>query len=169
MAISQVPMTQGLITLAPITPAARARVAHLRVAEHQEKFSGTIEDAFALNDDTTDFHVILEGQTPVGFFKIDRNYGTDFAFVEKDELGLRAFLIDLDRQGQGLATKAVMALPAYLHAHYPDAPSVVLTVNMANPGAIRAYRRGGFLDTGDIYEGGQAGAQLAMRMILSNA
>ena len=57
-------------------------------------------------------------------------------------------------------------MATYLPAQYPDAKSVVLTVNMANPAATRVYRNAGFVDTGEIHEGGVAGPQLVMRMIL---
>ena len=57
-------------------------------------------------------------------------------------------------------------LGSYLGLHYPEANSVVLTVNMSNPAATRVYRNAGFADTGEIHEGGIAGPQLVMRMIL---
>ena len=98
---------------------------------------------------------------------IDRAYAADHWFARPDEPGLKSFMIDAGRQGQGVGTAAVRALDAYLPARYPGIRSVVLTVNMANPAAIRTYRAGGFVDTGEIYEGGRAGPQLVMRMPLA--
>ena len=84
----------------------------------------------------------------------------------KRSLGLRAFLTDGARQGQGLATAAIHALPAYLHGKNPTAPARYLTVNLASPAAIRAYLNGGFTDTGQIRPHGTAGPQHVMRLPL---
>ncbi len=154
------------VRLEPLARRDFDRVSHLVVAPEQEKFSGTVADAFATVDAMVDFHAIRLEQTIVGFFKIDRGYAERHHFAAPDELGLRAFLIDLSHQGKGIATAAVRALPPYLQARYPTTRSVVLTVNMSNPAAKSCYRNGGFQDTSEIYEGGIAGAQLVMRMSL---
>lgn len=154
------------LALRPISRSDFASVAHIAVHPDQERFSGTVQHAFQEDSEGVDFHAIcLDGQ-PVGFFKIDHAYAEHHWFARPGEPGLRAFLIDKTHQGRGIATAAIRALDGYLQAQYPDIASVVLTVNMANPVAVRAYRRGGFVDTGDIYEGGSAGPQLVMRMIL---
>lgn len=154
------------VTLSPLGTGDFARVAHIHVAPAQVKFSGTVAQAFEANEPGVDFHAIwTEGRT-TGFFKIDRAYAKSHHFARPGELGLRAFLIDRQAQGQGIATAAVRTLDTYLPRHYPDARSVVLTVNMSNPAAKACYRKGGFTDTGEIYEGGMAGPQLVMRMPL---
>lgn len=143
------------------------RVGHLRVAPHQIKFSGTVGQAFKLAEEGVDFHAIFLGPRAVGFFKIDRDYGAEHPFARPGEPGLRAFLIDHRHQGMGVARKALELFPAYLRARYRDIESLVLTVNMANPAAVKVYRQAGFRDTGEIWEGGAAGAQLVMRMDLA--
>lgn len=153
-----------MITLAPVAQDARALVAGLRVRADQERFSGQVEDAFAKPDPAIDFHCIRQGARVVGFFKIDRAYAKKITIVPQGSLGLRAFLLDHRAQGKGIATQAVRCLPAYLHVQYPQARRLYLTVNCANPAAIRCYLKGGFVDTGDIWPHGRAGPQHVMRL-----
>ena len=152
--------------LAPLGPQDLPRVAHIRVAPEQLAYSGSVAEAFEAAEEGVDFHAILEGDHPVGFFKIDRDYAARFPFVPPGGLGLRAFMIDLDRQGQGIAVRAVQLLPAYLPRHYPGAEVLYLTVNKANPGAIRAYLKGGFADIGKEWPHGDAGPQHIMKLPL---
>ncbi|QUJ75169.1 GNAT family N-acetyltransferase [Sulfitobacter albidus] len=154
--------------LDPLSTDDFARVAHITVAPAQIKFSGTVAEAFETAEPGVDFHAIVEGDTPVGFFKIDRDYAQRYPFAAPDGLGLRAFLIDHAQQGRGLATRAVRALPAYLARHY-IASTLYLTVNLVNAPAIRCYLAGGFTDTGDIWPHGDAGPQHIMRMDLRTA
>ena len=132
----------------------------------QERFSGRADEAFDGAEPAVDLHAIVEGGRIVGFFKIDRRHPDAPPFAREGEIGLRGFLVDRAQQGRGIATAAVRALGGYLAARYPGAPSVVLTVNCADPAAVTCYRRGGFADTGEIHLGGRAGPQHIMRMPL---
>ena len=89
----------------------------------------------------------------VGFFKIDRAYADRYPF---GALGLRAFKIDLNRLGRGIATAAVRPLPTCLQRHYPEATNLHPTVDKINPAAIRAYFNGSFVDTGEEWPHGDA-------------
>lgn len=153
-----------MIALAPLGPDALPRVAHLCVAPDQLRFSGSVAEAFEAAEPEVDFHAILEGDTAVGFFKIDRAYAARYPFAAQTDLGLRAFLIDLQHQGKGLGRRACQALPVYLRQHYAGAETLWLTVNVVNLPAIRSYRKGGFTDTGEIWPHGDAGPQHIMRM-----
>lgn len=146
-----------------------SRVAGIEVTEDQRAFSGTVREAFDLHEDGVELHAIRQGDAEIGFFKIDRHYATRHDHAKAGDLGLRGFLIDRRRQGQGLATAAVRAFRSYLPVHYPSFKAVCLTVNCANPGAIRCYLKGGFRDTGKIHLGGRAGPQHVMRMSLASA
>jgi len=154
------------VSLGPVGADEFYRVGHLRVAPDQIRFSGTVGQAFELAEPDVDFHCICLDGEPVGFFKVDRAYAIAHHFARKKEPGIRAFMIDTRFQGQGIATAAIRRLEGYLAERYPAAKSVVLTVNMSNPAALRSYRKGGFVDTGEIWEGGSAGPQLVMRMLL---
>lgn len=80
------------------------------------------------------------------------------------DLGLTGYFVDQRQQGRGIGTGGVRALRDYLRREFPDAAAVVLTVNVQNSGAVKAYRRGGFVDTGDLFHGGRSGPQHVMRM-----
>ncbi|MGR3758562.1 GNAT family N-acetyltransferase [Roseobacteraceae bacterium NS-SX3] len=154
------------VTLRPVAASEFGLVARIKVAPEQIRFSGTVAQAFAAREKGVDFHAILHHEQPVGFFKIDRRYHERYSFAGPEDLGLRGFLIDRDQQGKGLASAAVAALGGYLAAQYPGRPTVVLTVNFANPAAIRCYLKGGFTDTGEVYPHGEAGPQHILRMEL---
>ncbi|MBE1282575.1 MAG: GNAT family N-acetyltransferase [Rhodobacteraceae bacterium] len=159
-------MRPGL-SLFPVGSDEFEKVSSVQVTPDQIRFSGTVLDAFDDAEEGVDFHGIGLGDLAVGFFKIDRFYASRFPFVECSELGLRAFMVDRDQQGKGLATDTVRALPGYLRQLYPNATALVLTVNLANPGAIACYLKGGFADTGEIWPHGSAGPQHIMRMTLA--
>ena len=156
------------VTLCPLTLADRARVAHLAVHPEQVRFSGTVAEAFDTPQPDVDFHAILAADTPVGFFKIDRGYPAAHGFAEPGDLGLRAVIVDAARQGKGIGTAAMRALPAYLRGLYPQARRLWLTVNLQNPAAIASYRKAGFQDTGAIWPHGAAGPQHIMRLPLQD-
>jgi RimJ/RimL family protein N-acetyltransferase len=154
------------VTLGPLTLADRDRVAHLAVHTDQLRFVGTVAAAFDAPTPEVDLHAMTVDGSPVGFFKIDRGYAQVHGFAEAGDLGLRAVIVDAARQGQGIGTAALRALPAYLRARYPQARRLWLTVNLQNPAAIASYRRAGFQDTGAIWPHGGAGPQHIMRLIL---
>jgi RimJ/RimL family protein N-acetyltransferase len=154
------------ITLAPLGPGDLPRVAHIRVAPEQEVFAGTVEEAFAEDRARFDLHVIEADGQAVGLFKIDRQYQRSIPISAPGALGLRAFMIDRERQGEGIATAAVRALPGYLSRQYPGARAVDLTVNHVNGAARACYLNGGFSDTGQDWLKGRAGPQDLLRMAL---
>ncbi len=156
----------GGLCLRPLQADQFETVAHITVAPSQEKFAGTVAEAFEAAEKDADFHCIEERGTPVGFFKIDRGYGHRYPFAAPDAVGLRAFIISRERQGKGIGTGAVRLLPGYLPHHYPKASALFLTVNKVNPVALRAYLSGGFTDTGTEWPHGDAGPQHILRMAL---
>ena len=106
---------------------------------------------------------ILVGDTPVGFYRLD------FAptivarrSIGEASVGLRAFFLDVDWQGRGLGTRAVQACCEDVQARHPDRRLLALNVNCRNVTAINAYRKAGFVDTGELYLGGSAGPQHLM-------
>ena len=155
-----------MISLTPLARSEFDRVAQIAVVDHQQKFAGTVREAFETDEDGIDFHGILRNDVAVGFFKIDRAYATKYDFCRPGDIGLRAFIVDRDLQGRGIGTDAVTALRSYLPTCYPPAGAVVLTVNFVNPAAYRAYIKGGFTDTGHTYPHGDAGPQNVLRMLL---
>jgi RimJ/RimL family protein N-acetyltransferase len=102
----------------------------------------------------------------IGFFIIDTAYAQKYAFAQPGDIGLLAYFVDARHQGKGFGKAGVKALYPYLQAQYPNALSVVLTVNCRNLPAIKSYLQGGFEDTQQLYHGGRSGPQHIMRMPL---
>src|SRR5690606_32777909 len=114
-------------------------------------------------DENSEAMAILVGDTPVGFYRLDFA-PTIAARRSSGEAsgGLRAFFLDVDWQGRGLGTRAVRACCEDVQARHPGRRLLALNVNCRNVVAINAYRKAGFVDTGELYLGGSAGPQHLM-------
>ncbi len=153
-----------MITLAPFVDAHRDRLMQVSVRDDQVVFSGQPTEFIDSDLHRFDIHVILQGDTPVGMFRIDRAYHTLMQFTEDVSLGLRTFIIDQNAQGRGIAKNVCEQLRCYLRNQYPEKRSVYLTVNLQNPAARAVYLHGGFIDTGAHYMQGQAGPQHILKL-----
>jgi GNAT superfamily N-acetyltransferase len=153
-------VTDGAIELRPLEDGMREAVLALGLGPGQERFSGAPLRTLPLGDaNASREHVVVVcGGVPVGYFQLDRD-SVPGAPAGPDVIGLRALLIDAAAQGQGVASAAMAALPAYVRARFPERRRVALTVNVTNPAAIAVYRRAGFADTGAVYQAGPAGPQ----------
>ncbi len=145
--------------------AAASQVRALRVSPEQYRYIG--DPAFNLSDTLRDpkseaLAVLADGIV-VGFYRLDfapnavvgRSLGAP-------SVGLRAFLIDHRHQGRGYGTGAMTACCDDLRRRHADRALLVLTVNCINAPAIAAYRKAGFIDTGELFRGGSAGPQHMM-------
>lgn len=156
------------ITLDPLPRDQIARVANIALPPEQARFSALPVDVMD-TPRARDGHVILADRNPVGFFAIDRDDPAHHDFAPEGALGLRMFSINHADQGRGIASTACAALARYLPVHYPQHTTCYLTVNCRNPGAHRAYVKGGFEDTGARYLGGGLGPQHIMRLALETS
>lgn len=106
---------------------------------------------------------VLQGDEAIGFYRIDLHprsvAGRDF---DEPTLGLRGFFIDARWQRRGLGRQALAALLDDLAVRLPWARWLVLGVDCSNIAALSVYRDAGFVDDGQLYDGGPAGAQLLM-------
>lgn len=155
-----------MVTIIKYSEIYSEQVKNLSVEEAQLAYVGTIEWLFENKLDKWKFHLILKDETVVGFFNIDENYPNQYDFAGTDEVGLRGFFIDTRYQGKGYGKAAVVALDEYLSLHYGDRKSMILTVNCKNKLAYKAYLSGGFIDSGELYQGGPAGPQHVMRKFI---
>jgi RimJ/RimL family protein N-acetyltransferase len=148
------------VGLVAVTDAAlRERVLALAPRRDQEGYSGTPPQTLHDAERRGSLPVaIVLGSEPVGFFILDRA-GVPGATHLPAAIGLRAFFVDARHQGRGIAGAALRALPEFARAHFPGARSVVLTVNVDNAIAQRAYLHAGFRRTGDLHLGGVLGPQ----------
>lgn len=154
--------------LDPDSTVARA-VRLLRVTRDQVRFVGetVFNLADTLRDPCSEAMAVLIDETVIGFYRLDfapnavvgRSLGMP-------SVGLRAFVIDQDWQGRGLGAKAMAACCEDVRTRHPERAALVLTVNTVNAPAITAYRRAGFVDTGELFQGGSAGPQHIMLSFL---
>ena len=155
-----------MIRLTRLADADLHRLAHLSLAPEQRVFVG---DPAALTPARgLDVYAVEAADGIVGMFRIDCDYafrrGHDFAST--GDLGLRGLLIDEAHQGQGLGAALLAELPAMLARDYPQARRILLTVNLRNPRARRAYAKAGWRTLPDLYLGGSAGPQHVMALRL---
>lgn len=153
------------IRVAPLDAQLRPALLRLHVLPAQRDWVGAIADLLAdvALCPASEPMAILRGDTPVGYYRIEPNArsvaGRGF---ELPSLGLRAFFIDADWQGQGLGKRALDALFVDLATRRPQARQLVLAVSRHNHAALRLYRRAGFNDGGELYHGGRSGPQLLL-------
>lgn len=156
---------ESAVDVAPVTAALADAVRALRVDPAQYPFVGDAGANLADTEasPTSEAMAILADGRVVGFYRIDllpgpiagREYGQATAL-------LRAMAVDRRCQGRGIGARALLACCADLERRHPALRLLALTVNCANPAAIRAYRKAGFVDTGELYFGGRAGPQHVM-------
>ena len=156
------PAAPAAIRVARVTPRMVDAIRALRVDDAQLPYVG--DTAFNLAqsqaDPRSDAMAILLGDAVVGFYRLDH---LPHAPVPQGTLridaALRAFVIDVAHQGAGLGTRAVAACRDDLRRRRPGYHVLGLNVHCSNTAAIRAYRSGGFVDTGSLVPGGRAGRQ----------
>jgi RimJ/RimL family protein N-acetyltransferase len=142
-----------------------AAVRDLRVGEDQYRYVGdtAFNLADSLRDPMSEAMAVLADDRVVGFYRLDfAPNAVAGRPMHAPSVGLRAFVIGHDQQGRGLGTQAMVACCADLRRRHPDRALLVLTVNCNNHAAIAAYRKVGFVDTGELYQGGSAGPQHLM-------
>lgn len=149
------------VTLAVVDATLAPAVLALRPLPEQERFAGRPSQTLPGAQDAAGREpvAVLHHGEPVGFLVLDRHQRFAAMSGAPTTLGVRAFFVDADHQGRGIGTAALRALPAYVAGRHPDISHLALTVNVANPVALRAYASAGFRDTRHLDLSGAAGAQ----------
>jgi RimJ/RimL family protein N-acetyltransferase len=155
-----------MLKIRPLQHADRHPVLQLGVGEEQRQYVGTTQELLSNPPPDWHLHVIEADEQIIGVFNIDHGYSQHMAFADANDAGLRSFLIDQRLQGRGYGRQTVQLLPSYLQQHYPSMACIWLTVNCRNTSAHQCYLKGGFMDSGELYHGGQAGPQHIMRLSL---
>jgi RimJ/RimL family protein N-acetyltransferase len=156
---------QTPVSVEPVTPERFAAVRTLRVNPDQERYSGSpaLTLAAAVDDPHCEPMAILADGEVVGFYRLEFAAETIVgARLGATHVGVRAFMIDARHQGSGYGTRAVGALCTDLQQRHPQRRLAVLLVHCRNRAGIAIYRRGGFVDTGQLFAGGHAGPQQLM-------
>jgi GNAT superfamily N-acetyltransferase len=149
----------------PVTPALADAVRALQVKPGQDAYVG--DPAFNLAntqlDPLSEAMAVLADDAVVGFYRLDfapntiigRPFGVPV-------VGLRAFVIDARVQGQGFGARAAVAMCEDVRRRHPQRRLMLLAVHCRNHAGIAAYRRAGFVATGELLAGGRAGPQQLM-------
>ena len=152
-----------------VTPDLRPAVVALRVHPEQMPFSGTMPEVLesAETDPDSEPMVVLVNGVPVGYYRLHFAPGAvaERTFPELT-VGLRAFFVAADAQGQGIGRRALEAMVEDLRARRPDVQQLALSVNFRNAPAIALYERFGFTRDPEAYLGGAAGPQHVMTLRL---
>ena len=156
------------VTLAVVDATLAPAVLRLRPLPEQERFAGCPSQTLPGADEHPGREpvAVLHDGRPVGFLVLDRHERFAALSGAPHTLGVRAFFVDADHQGRGLGTAALCALPAYVADRHPDITHLALTVNVANPVALRAYASAGFRHTGRLDLTGAAGPQHVLALEL---
>lgn len=152
------------VAIRPVTPDVREAVLALAPAPGQEVFSGVAADTLpeAERDPQRVPYVIVTPRGgPAGFFVLDAG---ESPADPSAGLTLRAFFVDARFQGQGVAGRALAGLSRTIRCHHRDVQRAMLTVNCRNTVAYALYLRHGWVDTGDLYLGGDAGPQRVLTL-----
>ena len=148
-----------------VTPALADAVRALQVKPGQAAYVG--DPAFNLEntqlDPLSEAMAVLADDTVVGFYRLDfapntiigRPFGVPV-------VGLRAFVIDARVQGRGLGARAAVAMCEDVRRRHPQRRLLLLAVHCQNHAGIAAYRKAGFVGTGELLAGGRAGPQQLM-------
>jgi RimJ/RimL family protein N-acetyltransferase len=156
---------KSALRVLPVNADVRREVLALRVQDAQLPFVGRIEDSLAdvaVCAGSEALALVIDDAV-VGYVRIDRRAAAmgDHPLAE-GAVALRSFMIDADRQGEGLGGRALDAIHAYVAGRHPDRERILLTVNVRNEAAVHVYRRAGYRDSGELYHGGLAGPQFVL-------
>ena len=131
-------MIRNPVTIAPLAEEDIAAVQALTVKPFQKIFSDPSVDLRAGTEAGFSVHVIKKQGTVVGMFRVDTRFHFGLAFALADTPGIRSFIIDKNKQGQGLGTEACRMMSFYLRGIVPMARGVYMLVNVNNEGAFTA-------------------------------
>lgn len=150
------------VRIQPVTEALRPAVLRLSVHPAQLPFVGRAKDSLAdiaVCPGSEGLALLLDDDV-VGYVRIDRRASAlgDHPMAD-GAVALRSLMIDAARQGQGIGGRALDVIHAYVEGRHPDRERILLSVNVRNENAVRAYLRAGYRDSGELYHGGLAGPQ----------
>lgn len=148
------------IQLKPVTRDNWLKALDLQVKEEQKSFVPTAAVSLAKvhikpDGDGVEYlpFAIYHGDDMVGFIM--------HAFEEetRDMYWINGFLIDAGCQGKGYGKAALLQMIDYITNRFSQCQEVRLTVHPHNVAALQLYRRLGFAETGEVYDG-----ELVMRL-----
>ena len=128
----------------------------LKVSDEQLDFGGSFEETLAVRSDVPSesgrvLCFVLD-RIPVGIVALKRPpYSPDW--VSKSAVSMHGLKIAGRFQGQGLGKQAFRLAVTRASALWPDAETLVLSVDAANTVALSVYRGLGMSDSGPVFPG----------------
>ena len=150
--------------LEPVSAADRDMVEMIGLPPDQEVFAGSLDEVFQrLNEPDSvgseqGFAVVEPGGEVLGFFVLREGVRRP-PWAPPGTVTLHNFRVRPGFQGQGVGRRCIGLLEDWFARERPVQPQIMLAVNELNAAAIAAYRRIGFIDTGQRFDDAPA-AQL---------
>jgi len=110
--------------------------------------------------------LILLNDEPVGFFVLHGWEGVKAYSENEDAILLRAYSVNMEYQGKGIAKQSLKLLPSFVKENFPGKNEIILAVNHKNEAAQHVYKKGGFIDKG-VRVMGRKGQLFIMHMNFS--
>lgn len=145
--------------LEPISGADRDVVEAIALPPEQEVHAGTLDDVFARLSEIEatgleqGFAVVDPQDEVVGFFVL-REGARRPAWAPAGTVSLHNFRVRPGLQGKGVGRRCIALMEAWFARERPVQPELMLAVKADNAGAIAAYQKMGFVDTGRRHDEG---------------
>lgn len=149
-------MLNRLCTYEDLSTDQRQQLLEIQVHPEQLPFCGDIECALhslpASPHAAIKGFVLLADESPVAFLLLKR---TPFLahWAAPQSATLHAFQVDKRFQGQGLGKTCLHLLAQQLHHHWPEITHIMLSVSPSNTTALNFYKRQGWIEGGEAYQG----------------
>lgn len=139
-----------VVSLVFYKPEYKVLLSNYNLSEEQQRYTALPVDALQKCESEPDRHpiVILYGNQPVGFFVLHGWEGVKDFSENKEAILLRAYSINAEYQGKGIASQSIRLLRSFVKEHFPEVNEIILAVNHANIVAQTVYKKGGFVDKG---------------------
>ncbi|WLR57479.1 GNAT family N-acetyltransferase [Mesobacillus subterraneus] len=120
------------------------------LSKEQQRFTALPIDALQKCEAEPDRHpiVIMYGIQPAGFFVLHGWEGVKAFHNNNNAILLRAYSINAEYQGKGIASQSIKLLSSFVKEHFPNINEIILAVNHANVVAQNVYKKGGFVNRG---------------------
>jgi len=145
-----------LVPWRELSAESKAAVLALRVTSEQVQYAGTVEAAVAQCEAEESSEVlglaVVAGGAVVGFLLLKLGSKAP-QWVPSQAAVIGAMRVSVEYQGQGIGTRALEVLPAWVQQHCPAIQSLVLSVDEENTAAMRSYAKAGWVDQGTRVQG----------------
>ncbi|MBS8263678.1 GNAT family N-acetyltransferase [Mesobacillus boroniphilus] len=139
-----------IVSLVFYKPEYKVMLSNYSLSVEQQRYTAFPVDALHKCESEPDRHpiVILYGKQPAGFFVLHGWEGVKDLSNNKDAILLRAYSINAEYQGKGIASQSIRLLSSFVKEHFAVVNEIILAVNHANIIAQTVYKKGGFVDKG---------------------